>query len=178
MTYMVTGGAGFIGSHIVRDLVREGEQVVIYDWFPEKRGLERLLSEEEIESNIKIVHGDVTNFSHLIRTLKENNVDKVIHMAAIMILEFNANPLLGVKVNCEGTVGVFEAARFLGLEKVVWASSGSVFGPEDMYPQEYIPNDAPHYPSSIYGATKSFNERCVDYYFRQKTSTLFKFLLI
>jgi len=167
MTFMVTGGSGFIGSHIVRDLVREGEQVVVYDWFPEKKGLERLLNEEEIESNVRIVHGDVTDFSHLIRTLKENNVDKVIHMAAIMILEFNANPLLGVKVNCEGTVSVFEAARFLGLKKVVWASSGSVFGPEDMYPQEYVPNDAPHYPQNMYGAAKSFDEFVAAYYARR-----------
>jgi UDP-glucose 4-epimerase len=164
MTYLVTGGAGFIGSHVVRDLVREGEQVVVYDWFPERKGLERLLSEEEIESSVKIVHGDVTNFSQLIGTLQENNVEKVIHMAALMLHEVNANPLLGVKVNCEGTVSVFEAARFLGLKKVVWPSSGSVFGPAEMYPQEYIPNDAPHYPQNIYGAAKSFDEFVAAYY--------------
>jgi UDP-glucose 4-epimerase len=164
MAYLVTGGAGFIGSHIVRDLVREGEQVVVYDWFPERSGLERLLSEEEIKSNVKIVHGDVTNFAQLIRTLQENKVDKVIHMAALMLLEVNANPLLGVKVNCEGTVSVFEAARFLGLKKVVWPSSGSVFGPADKYPEEYIPNDAPHYPQNIYGAAKSFDEFVAAYY--------------
>lgn len=164
MTYLVTGGAGFIGSRIVRDLVREGEQVVVYDWFPERSGLERLLSEEEIKSNVKIVQGDVTNFSQLIRTLQESNVEKVIHMAALMLLEVNANPLLGVKVNCEGTVSVFEAARFLGLKKVVWPSSGSVFGPAEKYPQEYIPNDAPHYPQNIYGAAKSFDEFVAAYY--------------
>jgi len=164
MTYLVTGGAGFIGSHVVRDLVREGEQVVVYDWFPERSALSRLLSEEEIKSSVKIVHGDVTNFSQLIRSLQENNVEKVIHMAAIMLLEFNANPLLGVRVNCEGTASVFEAARFVGLKKVVWASSGSVFGPPEKYPEEYIPNDAPHYPQNIYGAAKSFDEFVAAYY--------------
>jgi UDP-glucose 4-epimerase len=85
-------------------------------------------------------------------------------MAAIMLLEFNSNPLLGVKVNCEGTASVFESARFLGLKKVVWASSGSVFGPAEKYPQEYIPNDAPHYPQNIYGAAKSFDEFMAAYY--------------
>jgi len=164
MTYLVTGGTGFIGSRIVRDLVREGEQVVVYDWFPDRSALERLLSEEEIGSKVKIVHGDVTNFSQLIRTLQENSVEKIIHMAALLLLDVNANPLLGVKVNCEGTVGIFEAARFLGLKKVVWASSGSVFGPAEKYPQEYIPNDAPHYPQNIYGAAKSFSEIVAAYY--------------
>ncbi|MFC1942705.1 NAD-dependent epimerase/dehydratase family protein [Chloroflexota bacterium] len=164
MTYCVTGGTGFIGSRIVRNLVREGEQVVVYDWFPERIVLERLLSEEEIQNQVKIVQGDVTNFSQLIRTLKDNNIEKIIHMAAIMLLEINANPLQGVKVNCEGTVAIFEAARFLGLKKVVWASTGSVFGPEDRYSQEYIPDDAPQYPQNIYGAIKSLDEFVAGYY--------------
>ena len=54
MTYLVTGGTGLIGSRIVRDLAREGEQVVVYDWRPARSSLERLLSEEEIEGMVKI----------------------------------------------------------------------------------------------------------------------------
>jgi nucleoside-diphosphate-sugar epimerase len=164
MTYLVTGGAGFIGSRIVRDLVREGEQVVVYDWFPERDVLEMLLSEDEIESNVRIVHGDVANFPQLVRTLQDNNVEKIVHMAGLMLLEVNANPLLGVRANCEGTASVFEAARFLGLKKVVWPSSGSVYGPPEKYAEEYIPNDAPHFPQNIYGAAKSFNEIVAEYY--------------
>jgi len=164
MAYMVTGGTGFIGSRVVRDLVREGERVVVYDWLPERHALERLLSNEDIDSKVKIVHGDVTNFALLLRTLKENSVDRIIHMAALLLHDVNADPLLGVKVNCEGTVGVFEAARLLNIKKVVWPSSGSVYGPPEMYPQEYIPNDAPHYPQNLYGATKSFDEMIAAYY--------------
>jgi UDP-glucose 4-epimerase len=163
MSYLVTGGAGFIGSRVVRDLVRAGRQVVVYDWFPEKFVLEKLLNEEEM-SKVKIVHGDVTDYSTLVRTLKENNVETVVHTAAVMLLEVNSNPLLGVKVNCEGTVGVFEAARFLGLKKVVWISSGSVFGPAERYPEDYIPNDAPHYPQNLYGVFKSLDEFVAAYY--------------
>ena len=164
MTYLVTGGAGFIGSRVVRDLVRDGEQVVVFDWFPETDNLDRVLNEDEIENNIKIVHGDVTDYSHLLRTIKDNDVGKIVHMAAMMLLEVNANPLRGVRVNCEGTVAVFEAARFLGLEKVVWPSSGSVYGPPEKYAEEYIPNDAPHFPQNIYGAAKSFDEFVAGYY--------------
>jgi nucleoside-diphosphate-sugar epimerase len=65
MSYLVTGGTGFIGSRVVRDLVREGEEVVVYDWCPERIMLERFLTAEEIASKVKIVQGDVTNFAHL-----------------------------------------------------------------------------------------------------------------
>jgi UDP-glucose 4-epimerase len=164
MAYLVTGGAGFIGSRVVRDLVRDGEQVVVYDWFPETDNLKRVLDKEEIEASVKIVHGDVTDYSHLLCTIKGNNVGRIIHMAAMMLLEVNASPLRGVRVNCEGTVAVFEAARFLGLEKVVWPSSGSVYGPPERYNEEYIPNDAPHFPQNIYGAAKSFDEFVAGYY--------------
>jgi UDP-glucose 4-epimerase len=163
---MVTGGAGFIGSRIVRNLVREGEQVVVYDWVPTRVILDRVLDESEIQKSVKIVQGDVTDYATLVKSIKENNVDKVIHMAGMLIHEVNANPLLGLKVNCEGTVNVFEAARLLGLKKVVWASSGSVFGPAEMYPEEYIPTDAPHFPQNIYGATKSFDELVMNYYYK------------
>jgi nucleoside-diphosphate-sugar epimerase len=167
MTYLVTGGTGLIGSRIARDLVREGEQVVVYDWFPARSSLERLMSEEEIGSMVKIVQGDVIDVPHLFRTIKENDVEKIIHTASLLALESNANPLSAVKVNCEGTICVFEAARILGLKKVVWASSNACFGPQEKYPEEYIPNDAPHYPQNVYAATKSFNEVVAAYYFDQ-----------
>ncbi|MAF85701.1 MAG: hypothetical protein CL875_04405 [Dehalococcoidales bacterium] len=164
MTYLVTGGTGFIGSRIVRDLVREGEQVIIFDWQPNRSSLERLMSEEEIESRVKIVQGEITDPPHLFRTISENNVAKIIHPASLLVLDSNANPYLAVKVNCEGTICVFEAARTMGLTKVIWASSNACFGPSDKYPEEYIPNDAPHYPQNVYAATKSFNEVVAAYY--------------
>lgn len=164
MTYLVTGGTGFIGSRVVRDLVREGEQVVVFDWYPERIMLDRLLSQDEIAAQVKIVQGDVTNFAQLASTLKQNNVEKIVHCAALLLHDVNANPLLAVKVNCEGTVATFEAARLLGLKKVVWISSGSVYGPPEAYKEEFIPNDAPHYPQNLYGGTKSLDEQFASYY--------------
>jgi len=164
MTYLVTGGTGFIGSRVVRDLVKDGEQVIVYDWAPERIMLERLLSKEDLENKVKIVQGDVTNFAHMCSIIKQYNIDKIVHLAALLLHDVNANPMLAVKVNCEGTVATFEAARLLGLKKVVWISSGSVFGPPEAYAEEYIPNDAPHYPQNLYGGTKSLDEQFANYY--------------
>ena len=139
MTYLVTGGAGFIGTRVVRDLVRQNEQVIVYDWYPDRTTLERLLTREEIENKVKIVQGDVTNFARLFDIIKQNNVDKIVHLAALLLHDVNASPLQGLKINSEGTINIYEAAKLLGLKKVVWISSGSVFGPPEAYPQEYIP---------------------------------------
>lgn len=164
MTYLVTGGTGFIGSRVTRDLVREGESVVVYDWAPESLMLERLLTGDEIANKVTIVRGDVTDYAHLVGTIKQHNVEKIVHLAALLLHDVNANPLLAVKINCEGTLATFEAARLLGLKKVVWISSGSVFGPPEAYTQEYIPDDAPHYPQNLYGGTKSLDEQFAAYY--------------
>ena len=110
MTYLVTGGTGLIGSRIVRDLVRQGDQVVVYDWLPARSSLKRLMSEDEIGSMVKIVQGEITDLPHLFRTIKESNVEKIIHTASLQVLDSNANPFSAVKVNCEGTICVFEAA--------------------------------------------------------------------
>jgi UDP-glucose 4-epimerase len=164
MTYLVTGGTGFIGSRIVRDLVRNDEDVVVLDWYPEKIALQRILNEEEIEGKVKLIQGDVADYSHLIRIIKQFNIEKIVHTAALLLHDVNSNPLLAVKVNCEGTVAVFEAAKLLGIKKVVWISSGSIFGPPERYAQEFIPNDALPDPQNLYGATKALDEQFAAYY--------------
>jgi UDP-glucose 4-epimerase len=167
MSYLVTGGTGLVGSRIVRDLVREGQQVVVYDWQPAVPFLQRVLNDQEIESNVIVVQGDVTDLPLLIHTITQHRVERIIHLAGLLTLESNANPPLALKVNCEGTLCVFEAARILGLKKVVWSSSNSVYGPPERYPQKFIPNDAMHDPQNIYAATKSFGEAAANYYFDQ-----------
>lgn len=167
MTYLVTGGTGLVGSRVVRDIVREGARVVAYDARPNVDMLRELLSEDEIVGNVVTVQGDVTDVPSLFRAIKSNNVETIIHIASLLVLDSNANPLMGLKVNCEGMLCVLEAARILELRKVVWASSNSVFGPPHMYAEKFIPNDAPHYPQNIYAATKCFNEAAAEYYFRE-----------
>jgi nucleoside-diphosphate-sugar epimerase len=166
MSYLVTGGTGFIGAHIVRLLIQQEEKVVAYDAVPDIYLLERLMGKERSDL-VKVVQGDITDLAHLIRTCQEYDVQKIIHTAALLGSASSANPILALRVNCEGTLNVLETARILHLKRVVFASSIAVFGPPDKYEQEYIPNDAPHYPSNIYGACKSFNEACARHYFNE-----------
>jgi len=125
--------------------------------------LKQTLSETELGA-VKIFQGDILDLASLFRACKEYQVEHIIHMAYFKILHAKANPLWATKVNCEGTGNVFEAARILGLKRVVWASSIAVFGPPEKYRGENIPNDAPHYPDTFYGACKSFNEHQAAYY--------------
>jgi nucleoside-diphosphate-sugar epimerase len=164
MTYLVTGGTGFIGSRVVRDLVREGEKVIVYDWNPSDLNLARLLTRKEIENNVRIIQGDVTDFVHIASVVKQNSINRIVHLAALLLHDINANPLAGLQINSVGTINIFEAAKLFGIKKVVWISSGSVFGPPEAYVEEYIPNDAPHYPQNLYGATKSIDEQFANYY--------------
>lgn len=163
MGYLVTGGTGFVGAYVIRALVQDTEQVIAYDIMPDKERLDRLIG-KEMCNQVAVVQGDIGDLAHLIHTCREYNVETVIHMAALLSSE---NPYLTLRVNCEGTVNVLEASLILGVKRVVLTSSISVFGPQDKYEEEFISNDAPHYPQSIYSSSKSLNETCARHYFRE-----------
>ena len=165
MAYLVTGGTGLLGSRVVRDLAKEGEKVVVYDVSPDDSILKQVLSGIDL-SRVRMVQGDVADLAFLVNTLKANNVEKIIHLASLLNEESDANPLRAIRVNCIGTANMFEAARILGLEKVVWASSMVVFGPPEMHSEEYMPNDAPHFPGNMYQCCKDFNEHIAALYFK------------
>ena len=84
MAILVTGGTGFIGSRVVRNLVRQGKDVIAFDWTPERLMLERMLTADELEKKVKIIQGDVTNFAHVCSVIKQYNVDSVVHCAALL----------------------------------------------------------------------------------------------
>lgn len=161
--YLVTGGTGFVGSYVLRQLLDAGDRVVAFDSSPDTGLLQFLVGKERSEA-VTVVQGDITDLAHLIRTCQRHGIQRVIHMAAVIGAE---NPALTVRVNCDGTMNVLEAARILGIQRVVLTSSLAVFGSHAKYPQEYIPNDAPHYPASIYGACKSLDEVCTRHYFEK-----------
>jgi nucleoside-diphosphate-sugar epimerase len=165
MTYLITGGTGFIGAYVVRDLLKRGERVVCFDIDPNPRLLGALLSPEELEK-VALVHGDITDWHQLLHALKAHRVDRIVHLASLLVSSSEANFPRAMRVNCQGTNHVFESAMLMGVEKVIWASSVAVFGPRSIGPDGVVRNDAPHDPQSVYGACKSYNEQMALHYAR------------
>jgi nucleoside-diphosphate-sugar epimerase len=153
-TYLVTGGTGNVGAFVTKELAGRGDQVVAYDLLPNRRALDVLLTEEERERTT-LVQGDILDLEWVIRTLKDHHVDAIAHLAAAGC---ETNPTHGVRVNVIGTNNMFEAALIAGVPRVLFASSGAVFGPKSMQPDGSRFPDAPYDPQDIYGATKVMNE--------------------
>jgi len=140
-TYLVTGGAGFIGSHITERLVRDGHNVRVLDDF--SSGKQANL--DSFASDIELIKGDIRD-AGLVRKAT-TGVDIVFHEAALgSVPRSVADPLTTHEVNITGTLNVLIAARDAGVKRVVYASSSSVYGEtpvlpkvEDMIPQPLSP---------------------------------------
>ena len=149
MNVAIIGGTGFVGGYIVRDLAREGHQIVVFDLAPNRDYLGDVLSPDELE-RVRIVPGDVTDLPLLMRTMTDAPPDRIIHLAATLGFSSEANPLRSLRVNCEGTINIFEAALTFKASKVVWASSIAVFGAARRREPGEVANNAYH-PCSGYG---------------------------
>ena len=120
---LVTGGAGFIGSNVVNELVERGYSVLILDSF--ETGTEDNLS--QVDGDYRIIEGDIRDRDTVRSALKD--VEYVIHEAAVTSVPGSVDePALTSDVNCTGTAVVLEEARNAGVEKVVVASSAAVYG--------------------------------------------------
>src|SRR5205085_9125100 len=84
MSYLITGGSGCIGSYLIRDLLASGKKVVNYDFNPQQHILKQVVAPEAL-SEIVSVTGDVTDLPQLLRTIKEQQVEQIIHLASLQI---------------------------------------------------------------------------------------------
>ena len=150
---LITGGAGLIGSHIADLLIREGnERVVVLDNFV--RGRRENLAWAQRHGRLRIVQGDIRDRAVLAEVMR--GVDVVFHQAAIRITQCAEEPRLALEVLAEGTFNVLEAAALAGVQKVVAASSASVYGAATSYPT--AEDHHPYFNRTLYGAAKAFNE--------------------
>lgn len=159
-TCLVTGGAGFIGSHLVRELLSQGKNVIAYDFNPDTSYIADCLD------RVKFVYGDVANMSDLMGVMAEYKVNVVFHLGYITVPDTDNQTFKAIQVNCAGFQNVMEASRILKVRRVVWASSQAVYGFAEGYSNEPIIEDAHVQPTTQYGACKQFNEH-VGHFYRQ-----------
>jgi nucleoside-diphosphate-sugar epimerase len=149
---LVTGGAGFIGSHIVEELLRLGVEVVSIDnYFAGKRENLSGLPNQELLTEVNC---DVTDYEKLKRHFED--VEVVFHNAASKKTICLNDPRRDLEINAEGAFNVLELARDFGVEKIVHASTGSVYGEAQYYPQD---EEHPLVPTSYYGVSKLAGEK-------------------
>ncbi len=158
--YLITGGAGFIGSTFTEKLLGRGDKVVCVDNFDpyydpklKKKNIGPFLS----NPNFKLEIADILDFDNLVKIFKENHIDHVVHLAAKAgVRPSLEDPIAYQRVNGEGTLNVLEAARRTGCKKLCLASSSSVYGNNKTVP--FKETDVVDFAISPYAATKKANE--------------------
>ena len=167
MNVLLTGGYGCIGSWMVQQLLRRGDRVWIYDLKEDPHRLRLLLSEEQMRQ-VPFVQGDVTDLDGLKQVIKTHAITHVAHMAGLQVPTCRADPMLGAKVNVLGTLAVFEAVKSFGpqIQRLVYASSAAVFGPQEAYAPSHVPDEVHLMPTTHYGHYKVCNEGNARVYFQ------------
>jgi UDP-glucose 4-epimerase len=144
MTVMVTGGSGFIGSHLVDKLLEKGEDVLIFDYM-----------QPRYWKSVKHFYGSILNLDELERAMKD--VDIVYHLAAIAdVKDVFEHPHYSERVNTTGTINVLEAARKMEIERVIYGSTDWVYQTTDTL--EVDENTPIRTPAHLYSTTKLVSE--------------------
>jgi UDP-glucose 4-epimerase len=150
MNVLVTGGAGYIGSHVVEELRKTGFTPIVYDNL--STGHAAAVSED-----VQLVEGDIHNIEFLKHVIDRFEIDAVMHFAASSLVgESMTNPAKYYFNNVEGTLHLLEAMRTSGVDKIVFSSTAAVYGEPTKTP---IEESAPLNPTNVYGRTKVIIEK-------------------
>ena len=154
MTILVTGGAGYIGSHTVRQLRGDGRDVVVLD------SLER--GNRDALLGAPFVRGDISDSALVADVCRQHGVESVIHFAAYKSVgESMVDPAKYWRNNVQGTVDLLEGLLAADVRRIVFSSSAAVYGNPDSLP---IREDAPLRPENVYAETKAVMERVIHWY--------------
>ncbi|MEM7369281.1 MAG: SDR family oxidoreductase [Bacteroidota bacterium] len=155
MKSLVTGGCGFIGSHLVDGLLERGDEVVVLDNF--STGRPQNLAHQKDNPNLTVHQVDISEYGILEPYFQ--GIDRVFHIAALAdIVPSIQNPISYHRSNVDGTINVLEASRKANIKHLVYAASSSCFGIPDAYP---TPEDADIRPEYPYATTKWIGEQYV-----------------
>lgn len=156
MRWLVTGGAGYIGAHVLRSLIAIGHDAIVLDDL--STGIR-----SRVGSTIPFVHGDIHDESLLTDVLA--NVDGVIHLAGLKsVSESQTQPMRYWHVNVFGTLSLLRAMRYSKVECLIYSSTASVYGSTDHATFSETSQVA---PQSVYGVTKHAAERMIEHYAAQ-----------
>ena len=164
MNYMhkilITGGAGFIGSHVAKKIAGREDEVVIVDNFNDYYDSRLKIDRIKIflkDIKFKLYKGDIRDFVFLEKVFKREKIDKVVHLAAMAGVRYSLEkPLLYADVNINGTLNLLELSRKYAVKNFVYASSSSVYGSNKKIP--FAETDFVDNPISPYAATKKATE--------------------
>jgi nucleoside-diphosphate-sugar epimerase len=152
MAILITG-AGLIGCYLARRLLGRGQAPVLYDLAPNPAFIASVLD----PASLPIVRGDVRDFSHLTQTLREYEVDRAVHTAALIGPRVQEAPFTGLQINVQGTINVLEAARLSRLQRLVYASTEGIY--DRAYTREgTVDEERPRGAVGLYGASKAAME--------------------
>jgi UDP-glucose 4-epimerase len=157
MRVLVTGGAGYIGSVVTEELVRDGHQVVVYDNLTKGH-------RESVVEGAEFVEGDLVERDKLTAILHDKRIEAVIHMAASSLVgESSAEPAKYYQNNAVAGLVLLEAMRAGGVTRIVFSSTAAVYGEPEKQP---ITEQDPTNPTNPYGETKLAFERAMHWYER------------
>lgn len=158
MNILIIGGSGLFGRKTVLHLLRDARisRVVSMDQVPLPEWIKR--STDFSREKYTFIRGDITHLEELLAAIKEYSINRLVNLAFILPGTVETNPRLGVKVNLLGMCNAFEAARLMGIQRVVYASSVGVYGPQEEYGDREVHEDDMLHPQSAYALAKQMSE--------------------
>ena len=160
MAVLITGGTGFIGVEVARILLKKGEKrPVVFDINPSTKRL------DEIADQVKLVRGDLGNFSHVLDVVQRANPSVIYHLGGMLSVPSDADPATALRANALGTFHVLEAAKLFNVSQVLFSSTIGTYGLDIQ--EEVITDYTLQRPQLFYGATKVFGEHMGLFYKRK-----------
>jgi len=168
MKVLVTGGAGYIGSHTVVQLIEEGHEVIVFDNFcnASRESIKRV--EKIVKQDIEVIEGDIRNAEDLSAVFTSHTIDAVIHFAGLKVVhESVEEPLKYYDNNVYGTIVLCDVMQKFGCKSIIFSSSATVYGDSKSVP---ITESSPTGATNPYGRSKLFVEEILkDLYVSDKT---------